>query len=171
MDTLINCLRGFAISKNERNFNYNMETIIKNFEYLTTSEMADKTQWEIIKSNYSKLKYLHETINFYYIQETDLFLECLERFMFKIDEDIFLLLKEIYKINIPETDREDFENIELKFQETLHEKDPIARVTMAVEAYSFLVPVFEKYYNETWKYSINDQSFIKMFSFKRKKLS
>ena len=163
MDYLIQAIGNFSITEDEDKFTKTLDAIIDNFDKVALSNQNN--DWETLKSNYSKLRYLQETINFYYIKETERFFECVEKFMKDIDTQTREYLKDMYSIR--EEDRVDFEQIEQFFNESLFEKDIVTRIGLVIKGYQILVPIVEKNIRKKWEYSVNDNEIL---SFKRHKL-
>ena len=167
MDDLIRAVQKFGVSQNENMFNNSLNVIINNYYSCDQFRNSIHVDWFVLKSNYSKLQFLQETINFYYIKETDLFLECLEKFMKYIDTLTMEYLSNMYNKTIPVNDRSEFEQIEILFQNSLNEPDVITRMANLLKGYDIFVPLVEKYIkNNTVDTEIKECQ----FRFKRQRL-
>ena len=64
IDELTETIRTFGISKNEKEFELSLDDIMSRLDIGSSDK--DK-HWELLRENYSKLKYLYEVINFYHL--------------------------------------------------------------------------------------------------------
>ena len=72
MDELLSSLNKFKISKNENDFNNDLDDVITKFN---NQDFHDPNyEWETLCLNFSKLKYLDEIISEFYIPESNKFL-------------------------------------------------------------------------------------------------
>ena len=129
---------------------------------LSTLETVDLDyEWNLLASNYSKLKYLENIVKNFYIPETDLFLTSLSRFMNKIDKTNIYYLENIELEN-------EYRPIRDYIEGSLKSTDPIEKLTLVMKAYNILIPLVEQFRNEN---SIEDREFLKEFNFNKVKLN
>ena len=154
MESLIGIIQKFGITQDEMYLDNSLDHLIENFDKLSNNDADD--EWERLKSNYSKLKYLNELINFYHIPDLTKFKITLGKFMESIDT-----VTQYYLRNITTWDEE--EMILKYLEESLNSYDPILKMGKIIKAYSLLVPEIEIIRNEKWRYNINDRDFLDKF--------
>ena len=88
MDLLIDSLEKFNIHKDHTKFERDLENVIGSFKKLNN-------EWEKIKSNYSKLRYINELVDNYYIPNSENFLKSIDLFMNNLDHTIENYIYEI----------------------------------------------------------------------------
>ena len=164
IDSLTLSIQNFGITKNEKSFDDDLDSIISkmvklnhNSDYYDTSE-----QWEILQSNYSKLKYLYELIFKCGYSEIK-FIQSLSLFMEFIDKKTQFYLKELVFL-----DTVSERLIKNKFEESLNIVDPIEKLKCVLNAYHNLVDIVEKIRKEPCKNKINSE-FLE--TFKRRKFN
>jgi hypothetical protein len=64
IDELTETIRAFGISNDKKEFELSLDAIMSRLD-IGSSENDE--QWDMLRENYSKLKYLYEVINFYHL--------------------------------------------------------------------------------------------------------
>ena len=82
MEYLINKLEIFAITKDENVFNTHINLLNK----LTIIELESDHEWDILKKNYSNLRYIYQLLNHYNYNLNSSFFELLLKFIEPIDK-------------------------------------------------------------------------------------
>jgi len=123
-------------------------------------------EWKTLRTNYSRLRYLHELVKKYYIPDSEKFLLTLERFLTKHD-----VITKYYLDEIDWHDKTYEVSIKIKeyFELSLQTTDCIEKLNVLMKGYSLLVPVVESTRNEKCIENL-DRSFVEDFNFKRRKL-
>jgi len=166
MDFLINELQVFAITKNDKKFNYSVDQL-SNFYQLNIKEYNECDQeWDHLKNNYSNLKYIYELINCYNYELNTNFYDLLSLFMDSIDKSTQGYIKEI--------EFNDNKSKELKikkyFHASLNTNDFNKKILYILDAYKILVPIIENLRQEKYVPFI-EEKFKDQFSPKRLKLN
>jgi hypothetical protein len=165
MNKLIESIEKFNVSKNEDNFNKDLDDVIELFD---KQEIFDtEYEWEILCSNYSRLRYIQNIIKYYHIPETEKFLLSIEKFMKKIDK---ISERYLEKINWDDSDYKESFKIKELLEKSLLEKDSILKIKTTLWAYDLLLYIAEDCRGEHYKESI-DKEFLEEFSYKRTKLN
>ena len=165
MDELLSTLNKFKISKNENEFEDDLDNVINKFNNQTFHD--PNYEWETLCLNFSKLKYLETLISEFHIPESEKFLIALQKFMEKIDDVNKRYLFEIYW-DEHQNDYEDAKEIKKLLDLSLLEKDSIVKMKYCLNAYKRFITIAEEYRNETFKHKL-EPSFTNEFKFKRKK--
>jgi hypothetical protein len=145
MDYLISGIQRFAINKNEDEFNYLLNGL-NGIKLNETDESED--EWEILKDNYSKLKYIHDLINFYHIPEQENFTEILKKFIVSMEEPVSKYLLEIDWFHVVDELKEDCEEIERLFECFMGTTNIFNKLKFITDAYNLLIPIVEDFRNE-----------------------
>jgi hypothetical protein len=156
MDLLIKSIEHFAISQNEKTFDSCLDEIIFRVNNLYTAD--SEFEWETLRENYSKIKYLNEVLNFYYVPQTKKLIQLIGVFMDSVDKVTQMYLQEI--------DWDENPTIQGYLLDSLNANNPLHKLGCVIKAYQLLVPLIEGYRNETFIPKINDQNFIKIFDLK-----
>jgi hypothetical protein len=156
MDLLIESIQNFAITQNEQRFDACLDEIITRVSGLYTADA--EYEWNNLKENYSKIKYLNELLNFYNIKQTKKFIQLIGIFMESID-----LTTKIYLCEINWTDHPIIEGYLI---ESLNAHNPLQKLGAVSRAYELLVPIIEAMRNEKIVPEIKDQNFVKTFDLK-----
>lgn len=158
MDNLINSLHQFNITKKVTACNFvSLDDLVDSFK-CTTMEDAE-AEWERLKENYSKLRYIKYLIELYEIHDSVEFVKIIDQFMEYIDKMTQYYLKEIdFEFDDPET-------IVVKnlLEESLNCPNSIKRLNIVLDGYDILIPIIEDYRNEKFKDLVDDQEFLKKF--------
>jgi hypothetical protein len=156
MDELIISIQNFAITQNEQRFDDCLDTIIARVGSLYTQD-AD-FEWENLKQNFSKIKYLNELLNFYNIKYTKRLVYLIGVFMESVDHSTKVYLREI--------NWETYPVIENYFYESLNSNNPLQKLGAVSKAYELMVPIIESIRNEKALTQI-DPIFLKTFDLKK----
>jgi len=169
MDDLIKGLKKFNLTRNKENFDNVLEQSISKMCNLKVDTFPE---WEKLKSNYSKLRYLNYVIKSKNInlKENNKFLTSLGIFMDYLDSITLLYFREINW----ETEKEFTDQaiiIKEELEKSLNSNDSLKKMKHVLTAYNILVPIIEHIQNEKFVEFIDDQSFLENFEFKRQKLN
>jgi hypothetical protein len=168
MDDLIKGLKKFKL--NQESFdNVLDESICKLCTLKVTPEVVE---WEKLKSNYSKLRYLNyilesKSIN---LESHQKFLRALGIFMDYLDSITLIYFREINW----KTEKEFVDQaiiIKEELEKSLNSNDPLKKMKYVLTAYNLLVQIVEKIQNEKFVEFIDDQAFLENFEFKRQKIN
>ena len=139
IDALCKSVESFGIGKNEKKFETDLDILLNK---MNTIEIADgDEEWEILQSNYSKLKYLYDIVHFYNIALEGKFMESLDKFMVIIDKRTRYYLKEI------EWTEESY-IIKETLEESLNQNKALKKLSVLLRAYKLLINVAEEIRNE-----------------------
>jgi len=166
MDSLIYSLENFNIHKDPVKFETDLEYVISSFEKINNLD----DEWPTLKANYSKLRYLNELIDNFYIPNSEKFLKSVELFMVKLDRITNYYLHEINWKNQEEFINEESLKIEEYLLISLNSNDCIEKLKNLLKGYEILVPIILEFNNEKFLDIIDDQCFLKEFSVKRRRL-
>jgi len=170
MDQLIKGLKKFSLNKNEEDF----ETLLDDSICKMCNLMKTKNdiEWETLKSNYSKLRYLNYIIQMNNLQldNHNKFMKSLGIFMEYIDTITLHYFKEINWDYDKEVGDKVMVIKEL-FEKSLNSNNSIEKMKYVLDAYLQLVPIVEQIRNERVVEIIDDQSFLEKFNLKKAKLN
>ena len=160
MNELIKSIKKFSVTDNERDFECSLDSVINKFESLN----SENCEWDLLKSNYSKLRYLNYTMekSNLNLQVNKKFLFSLGRFMEYIDKITQLYLQKVDWENQDEFSVES-KNIGFHLTNSLNENDSIKKMKEILKAYSLLVPMVEDIHNERYIEIIDDEDFLQEF--------
>jgi nitrogen regulatory protein PII-like uncharacterized protein len=162
MDEFIQSFQQFSVTNDKEKFEESLEDVICKLNELNDLD----AEWKTLRSNYSKLKYLHELVEKYYIPDSQTFLRCLEKFLKKLDS-----VTEYYLDEIDWYDGNGLHlKIKIQFEKSLQTNDCIEKLKYLMKGYSMLVGVVETIRNETCIENINNE-FKEEFNFKRRKMN
>ena len=163
IDALSESIQRFGITRNEKTFDEQLDFIISK---MNNKELLDDDEdWKVLQTNYSKLKYLYEIINFYNVPTSGKFIESLKIFMETIDRKNQYYLREINWYSDTSTNALLIkENIEASLNTT----DPIIKMDIVLKAYQILIPIIENARNEKCNLHVEFE-FVEQFSTKRQK--
>lgn len=150
IDDLSDIIKNFGITKNKNKFEDDLENIMLKLDNVQIEKDSDE-EWESLQSNYSKIKYLYETINFYNIPLESKFINSLKKFMEIIDQQTLYYLNQINFDN-PDPDLlADTECAIIKesMERSINENDPIKKLNYIMKAYHVLVDIVEEIRGET----------------------
>lgn len=169
MDQLIKGLKSFNLTKNKDTFDIILDESISK---MSTLEVSKNEEWDKLKLNYSKLRYLN-----YLLKNKNLHFDSNEKFLISLG----IFLKYIDSITVNYLSSIDFENdneyptegkiIKNQLDNSLNCNDPIEKMGFILEAYRVLVNVAEDLKNEKFVEFIDDEDFLEKFNFKRKKIN
>jgi len=145
MEYLINKLEQFAITKDVITFNNNITLLNK----LTITELDPDHEWEMLKKNYSNLRYINQLIGHYYYQLNSNFYELLSKFIDPIDKSTQHYIQNINW----EDDGEELKCIKEYFDKSLNTSNVIDKIKYILLSYDILIPIIEdirleKYYEK-----------------------
>jgi len=174
MDNLIYLLKNVHILQNENYF----EECIDKLSKLNTRGNDDgnddnydevyepsQLEWECLSENFSKLKYIDELINFYFIPCEEKFKSLLHKFLRDLDKKNQYYLDEIY------WEEEEDQNSALRIEEvlstSLYEKCPYTKLKLIIEGYGLLVNMVEETHGEKHDPVVRDPEFLQTFKKQR----
>jgi len=176
LDSLINSISRFGISHetdkfgNELDkFNDDLESVLSKMQTVDILDDPDE-QWEILKKNYRKIKYIYELINFHNLHCELKFLESLDKFLVVIDKQTQVYLR---KIDWYESDKEfriDSIMIRDSLESSLNQNDTVKKIKYIIDAYRILIHIVEDLRNERYDEGPPEESFLDEFErpYKRK---
>lgn len=165
MDSLINSLEKFSLTKDEKSFEDSLDDIIGKLKNNSIDD-PDK-EWEDLASNFNKLRYLKDLINSFDILP-QFFMNPLRIFMEKIDTITQHYLREIDFYHEDHEIHQECIDIQYHLEESLNTNEPIYKLNCVIKAYSILVPLVEDFRRERYNPVISDEDFLK--TFKKRKL-
>ena len=159
MDELIFSLNKFEISNNKEEFNTDLDYVTNQFSKQSLSD-PDR-EWDIIKENYSKIKYLKrylsnfskENLNIVDIVDTD---SCHEKFRFVLGQ----CMDTIDKTNINYLQSIDWESDKIKIKDcteieqllnkSVNTSNYIQKLELCEKAYNLFIPIIEEFRGEKY---------------------
>ena len=147
MDDLIKSVKKFSIDNDT-------ESLVSKLECL---ELSVYPEWETLKSNFSKLRYLDYLITKNNLKLPEKFNEALEHFLKDMD-----LITQRYLDNIDFNLNPGSEEIKNLLEKSLNCNKPILKMKYILGAYIILVPIVEECTNDTFKDNV-DSNFIRVF--------
>jgi len=169
VDALTMSICKFGISQNQEQFDDDIDCLMSKMNQVELSPDDVDQQWELLKSNYSKLKYLSELINFYHLPTEGKFSDSLKVFMESIDKKTQIYLKEIDWFNCEPEFKQESAAIKTFLDDSLNQNDPVLKLSSVVKAYEVLVPIIEDMRNEEPCITEIEPSFIELFEQPHKK--
>ena len=146
IDALTESVRKFGVSQDTNTFNTELDFIMTKIKKVDLDN--EDIHWEHLQSDYSKMKYLYELINFYNVPTGNKFRESLKKFMDSIEARVQYYLSEInWYDTVPEL-RDDTIRIKDFFEESLNQNDSILKLEAVIKGYQILVPIVEDFRNE-----------------------
>jgi hypothetical protein len=158
MDDFINSFEKFSVNSNKEEFEDSLNDVISKLDKINNIDQ----EWVELKSNFSKLTYLFNLVDKYYIPESEKFLESLEKFLSVIDKTTVYYLQQI--------DWKEQIIIKKYFEDSLNTTDCIEKLKILLKGYSLLVPIVEDIRNERCIGAIDDPFFIREFNVKRRRI-
>lgn len=161
MDSLISAIHNFSISKNKSTFDDELNEIVFKFEKFDYHDQD--YEWDIIKVNYSKMRYINELIECYEIPESVIFIDKLTEFLASIDKMTQYYLKNISFIHDSDEVQLDCDRIKKLFEKSLNINDIFKKFKIILEAYCIFVDIIQDFRKETFSDHINDPDFLENF--------
>ena len=161
MNDLIKSIKNFSVTDNEEEFESSLDSVINKFQNLETEQNCE---WSLLKSNYSKLRYLNHTLekSNLNLKTNNKFLFSLSRFMDYIDK-----ITQIYLQNVNWENQDEFsiesKNIYKNLTNSLNTGDSIEKMKEVLFAYSILIPIIEDIHGEKYNEIIDDEDFLQEF--------
>ena len=165
MDNLIVSLQKFAIHKDEKKFENHLDIIMDNLDLNKNeeSEIESDNEWELLKSDYSKLNYICQLLNHYHYVLPKKFFELLGHFTNSLDKTTRIYLSLIDEDIYNEEDSDEelkrcYVKIKKIFNESLEMKNNnVAKVELLLKGYKILVPIIEDFRREKWEYAVDPE--------------
>jgi len=172
MEELLECLAKFAVSDQSKesfiSFDNSLDDVINKFENL--NETDPNEEWDILKTNFSKLRFIDDTLENAEIINYPKFLESLKKFMEQIDKTTQKYIEKIdWSDQGPEL-QSDANIIFDNFEKSLNINDPIKKLKIVLNAYTIFIPIVEKIRKERHRDFIDDEDFLNNFYVKRRKI-
>jgi hypothetical protein len=169
MDVVIKSLKKFSLDQNENDFENSLDQVISKMKDLDTN--LSSLEWDTLKSNFSKLRYLDYLVSKNQMKLPEKFNESLEIFLKTMDTytQHYLANIDFEMDSYPSDILEDTKKIKELFEKSLNCNKSILKMKYILGAYILLVPIVEGYTNDPFKDYIDDREFLDNFSFKRQK--
>jgi hypothetical protein len=168
MNFLISELELFAITKNEKIFNKSVDILLDVTNSL--EEIGSDDEWDILKKNYSNIKYINELMNHYDYNLNQNFFKLLSNFLDIFDKNTQIYLKNInWQVDTDDELKDEYDFIQLNFQKSLESSDCNKKMLFLLKAYGTLVPIVEDFRNEKYVYEVEDRV-LESFNPKRLKI-
>ena len=169
LDSLILSISSFGISNKTDKFNDELDILVSKMQTVDMLEDPDE-QWEILKTNYRKIKFIYELINFHNLHCELKFLQSLDKFLVVIDKQTQLYLQ---KIDWYQSDKEftiDSIMIRDSLESSLNQNDTIKKIKHIIDAYRILIHIVEDLRKERFEEGPPDEAFLDEFErpYKRK---
>lgn len=162
IDSLSESIRKFAVTSDKERFDDELDFIMGKMKTVEIDEESDE-QWDALRVNYTRLKYLNEIINHFNLPTEGKFIESIKKFMDSIDKKTLYYLQEINWYNSePDIFKESME-IKDHLEASLNENDPFKRLNSVVKGYKILVSIVEDMRNEKCEAEL-DPSFLDEFA-------
>ena len=170
IDSLIKSIERFGITHQEKTFDDELDTIITRMKTVDMDDDPDY-QWEILQTNYRKLKHIYELIKFHNLNLQAKFMESLDKFMEIIDKQTQVYLAQIDWYEADKTFRIDSLMIRNSLEESLNQNDTIKKIKYVIDAYRTLIYIVEDIRKEKFNPGPPDDSFLDEFDrpYKRSK--
>jgi len=155
MDSLIKSLEVFGVTQNKKKFEDSIDNIFNNLSIKTQEEQEqpedpDK-EWETLKMNYSKLRYIYQLLNHYNYTLPDRFFVLLRAFTDSLDGTTQCYIEVIeYEKCDDEELKQSYDEIKDLFNKSLNTHDQIDKIKYILKAYDILVPIIEDFRRESW---------------------
>ena len=165
MDDLITSLEYFAISKNEKVFNDDIENIMNKL-CIDKEEEDPDLHWEILKSNFTKIKYISQLLNHYHYILPINFFDLLNIFIKSLDKTTKIYV-DLLKQEICDDDElnQSYEEIKSYFDKSLEpDVKEIDKIKLLLKGYSILVPIIEDFRKEKYYDEKLDPEFVKLYN-------
>jgi len=144
IDSLTASINVFSVTQNDQHFDKRLDGIIKGMENIDVNN--SEKNWNELKTNYSKLKYLHELSKNIVI--TGKFIDTLNAFTSKLDQVNERYLMEIKWYDEEFSIHEKCIQIKHLLEHSIGSKNPLTKLQFVIDAYSILVPIIEEDRNE-----------------------
>lgn len=133
-------LEKFAITKDEKNFDLSLEFIDK-----LSIENDCEQEWEILRENFNKIKYIHELINHYDYQLNNKFFDIMTKYIDEIDKSTQYYLKNIEWGDDDDELRWSYDEIVSFFHDSLNTSNVLDKIKILLKAYNILIPIIEDF--------------------------
>ena len=171
MDSLIVSLEKFAIHKDEKKFENHLDIIMGNLNLNNLKEDAD-LEWDLLKSDYSKIRYICQLLNHYHYILPTKFFDLLKIFTDGLDKTtniyISLMDEDTNGENCDEELRHYYKKIKKYFNESLESKNDVGKIELLLKGYDLLVPIIEDFRREKY-YDNIDEEFKETYNPKKMK--
>ena len=153
MDSLIRSLEVFGVTQNKQRFDDSIDNIFNNLSIKPEEpkiEDPDK-EWETLKTNYSKLRYVYQLLNHYNYTLSDRFFVLLRAFTDSLDgmTQCYIEVIEYEKCDDEEL-KQSYDEIKDHLGKSLNTHDQVDKIKYTLKAYDILVPIIEDFRRESW---------------------
>jgi len=173
MNSLIKSLEIFAINKDEETFDNNIDNIMSNLKLNEEEEEENDPdyEWELLKSEYSKIRYICQLLNHYHYILPPKFFNLLKIFTDSLDKTTNIYISLIDEdIDQDEELSYYYKKIKKNFTESLKCENNVHKIELLLKGYDLLVPIVEDFRKEKY-YDIVDPEFEERHNPKRLKTS
>ena len=169
IDALTSSIELFGLTQNEKHFDKDLDSLVNIMKIVSIDKEAEcEKNYTELKANYTKLKYLHELINFYNMPITGKFVDTLEVFMVTIDKKTEVYLETIKWYDPDIEIHKKCLQIKRSLELSLSVANPLTKLQLVVDAYKILVPIIEEDRNQIIEDFV-DISFRELFEAPRKR--
>jgi hypothetical protein len=158
IEAITQSIQKFGIIRNETVFESELDFIVSKME---TVKVEVEDNWDILQSNYSKLKYLSELINFYNLPTDGKFVESFSKFMESTDKQTKYYLKEVIW-DYEDDYKEETSLIKEILEYSVNQTDNFEKLNSVLAAYKILVNIVEDIRGEKCE-TILDDDFLETF--------
>jgi hypothetical protein len=172
MDDLIKSVKKFSIDNDSQKFDDSLDLVISKMSTLTPDNTHGTDEWDNLKSNYSKLRYLNYLLTKKSLDLPRKFFQSLDTFLNSMDlttQYYFATINfemESYSPDLLVQTRKVKELLE----KSLNCNESLKKMEYILSAYSILVPIAEDINNEKFRDFIDDDHFLENFSVKRQRI-
>ena len=167
MDLLIKNLETFSINYQE--FEDSLDSVLDKFNEIEIHD--SQLEWESLKENLSKLKYIDNLIKKVNYKLEGKFLKSVKKFMETIDKNSIYYLRSIDWSNYEYSQyiQDNAPVVKEYLENAINTDNMLYRIDYTIYALSVLINIIENITNLQYDDTIEDQSFISEFSIKKRK--
>jgi len=158
IDALTDSIQKFSVVQNEEHFEHELNSLCNK---LDSVEIDIDENWVTLQTNYSKLKYLCETILSHDLPSEGKFIQSLGLFMEKIDTQTQFYLSKI-DWGMDSDFKLESRLIKKCLENSLNQNNPVDKLKYVLTAYEILVVIVEDLRGEKCE-TILDQRFLDDF--------
>jgi hypothetical protein len=168
MDSLIKSLEVFGVTQDKKYFNNSIDYIFNNLSIKTQEQKEEDTdsdkEWELLKNNYSKIKYVYQLLNHYNYTLSKNFFDLVKVFTDSLDNTT-LIYMDLIKQEMTDDDELKYlyKDIADFFNKSLNTSDHIQKINYLIKAYDLLIPIVEDFRKEKYVEKV-DKEFINLYN-------
>jgi hypothetical protein len=159
IDALTDSIQRFGVTRDENTFESQLNFIMSKMDKVVI-EIEDK--WDVLQSNYSKLKYLYELCSFYNMPTEGVFVRSLEFFCESMDKQTQDYLSQIDWDSQESDFRIEGRIIKKCMEKSLQRGNVYEKIADILKAYEILVCIVEDIRGEKYEYYVEPE-FVKEF--------